>query len=78
MEMTKTQLKRTAKAKLEKATGLTVKLNQIVLLEAYGDGKYILFQAGSLYYAYNCNAIFGESLSIYPTDELVDGMAVRF
>lgn len=43
-ERTKTQLKKQAQTTLNAKFGFTPKLSQIVLLEAYGDGTYILFE----------------------------------
>ena len=61
--LTKTQLKAVAKMALKAEFGFTVsKLSDIVLLEADGDGQYILFEV-------NCNVYRFSSYKV-PTGEL--------
>lgn len=52
--LTKTDLKRVAKNALANEYGFTVsKLENITLLEADGDGHYILFEVNGKEYRYN-------------------------
>lgn len=76
MNKTKKELKSIAKDRLHYFTGISVGVKQITLLEADGDGSYILFQVGKLFYSYNSRCV-GESLAIYPDDTLTNGMVIR-
>lgn len=60
--LTKTQLKAIAKMALKSEFGFTVsKLSDIVLLEADGDGQYILFEVNGNTYRFNSRkTYFGE------------------
>lgn len=52
--LSKTELKKVAKSALKSEYGFTVaKLSDIVLLEACGDGTYILFEVNGNKYRFN-------------------------
>ena len=53
MIMSKMDLKRIAKRELKKAYGFAPTLSEIVLLEASGDGEYVLFEVGGHEYDYS-------------------------
>lgn len=52
-EKTKNELKHIAQAALKSEYGFEPSMKDIVLLEAYGDGTYILFEVGGHEYSFN-------------------------
>lgn len=64
-ECTKQELRKIAKTALENEYGFAPAIKDIVLLEAYGDGTYILFEVKGNTYRFESSYRFGEHNGVW-------------